>query len=104
MALTVTPTSGASPYTYKSVFDNKHRFASGLYRLEFRAVANVGSCSSDFSGAQNSPAIANAFMMTDSYTRTTDVAVGSCNNAQLSVVRISDGVIVSSLTASIDNV
>lgn len=76
----------------------------GYYRLEYRTLSNTGSCPTNVSASPTSPVIAEAFLLNDSFVRNTAVVVGTCNTAQLSVVRVSDDVVVSSLTASIDNV
>lgn len=104
MAFTVTPTSGAGPYTYTSEITNKEQFAAGFFRLEFASLTSTTSCPTDFAGGAVNQVASDALLNTDEYTRPTAIPAGSCNTAVLRVVRIADNVIIDYVLASINNI
>lgn len=104
MAFSVTPTSGAAPYTYEASFLYPHLITSGAYELRFQSLTATGSCPSDFSGVANNPGRAASLLMSGEYVLTTSIPAGVCSSARLSIQETSSGVVVSEMFVSINNV
>jgi hypothetical protein len=102
VAFSVTPTSGAGPFTYTSEIDNKEAFESGYYRLEFAGSTATGNCTSNPVGGSLVPDAALSLLNTDTWVRTAFVAPGTCNTAVLRIIRNNDDTIMDYLFAYID--
>lgn len=103
MAFTVTPTSGAAPYTFEATFFNKMRINTGRYTLFLRSTDMVGSCppmgNSTNLAAGASQLLANGILISNA-----NVSNGSCRTFTLSITDNVDSSVISSATISISNV
>lgn len=96
-------TSGVAPYTLTVQILNKSLIDNVVYRLEARALTQVGVCSTNtFPGTVSNP-ITNALMANNQYTNGTTVPSGSCYAVTVRVVRVADNSVVNFMTANISN-
>lgn len=100
----MTPTSGASPYTFNVTFEDADRFGAA-YAFEFAQVTNQGVCVIDITLGGNSPSIASTLLASGTYTLSTaEVPAGSCRTANARIRRLADNKIISGMSVTIDNV
>lgn len=102
MALQVTPTSGAGPYTLTLDLAHKSLVEGVRYKIEARLGTNVGACV--VPGGENNSSLAAQLLNIGSYTRNTDVPVGSCASYKIDIVDMKTSEIISTQSVSIDNV
>lgn len=104
MAYSVAPTSGSAPYVFTLELDQRWTILAGLYSLEYRSLRQTGSCPVDFSQLTNSPATAQILLDTGIYERSSAVVPGDCFGTQVILRNVATNEVISSATASVDNV
>lgn len=105
MAFSVTPTSGAGPYTLTAVIENNMNVNGVDYVATASSSDQVGSCPVE--GIQNalSPTSVNTLVQNGVVVSgAPTVASGSCRTYTLNITRVADGVVISSSSTSVDNV
>lgn len=102
MALSVTPTSGASPYTFTIEFYEKQLIDGVRYGLEARTVNAAGRC--EIPDSEPNVPIANALLADDSYIRNSDVNEGNCFTLKVDIVNLDTSEVVSTRSVNVDNV
>lgn len=102
MALSVTPTSGAGPYTFTIDLYDGQLIDGVRFGLEARTVNAAGRCEIP-DGANNVP-VANALLDTGIYVRSSEVSEGNCFTLKVDVVDLATSEVISTKTANIDNV
>lgn len=102
MALSVTPTSGVAPYLLSATFDNSVAFGHG-YELIVRKSGSMGTCNTDITTGPLDPTIAAALLSTGQYQITNTVAGGRCDVYKVYVRDIANNVIITPMTAQINN-
>lgn len=103
MALNVTPRDGAPGNLYTIEFENKSSLYTDLYDFEVRPRTAVGNCPAPTTTGQRSTAAENSFLATDTFTTSTDVALGSCSVLTALIRNVETGTIVSQQSVSVDN-
>lgn len=105
MAFDVTPTSGNAPYNFTASFLNKSAYDSGLFSVEFRQATEVGMCPVDALAGTNNAPIALELFNNEAYSYSTgNVPAGSCRTYSLLIRRLSDNVVESIMSVTVDNI
>lgn len=103
MSFTVTPSSGAAPYTFDNVIDNRNMLDDVNYSATATLMQSSGSCNApDVNGTVYSGLVPRLYTG-NSYTAGTSVPSGRCQVVGIFIIRLSDGVVVSEAYASISN-
>lgn len=99
------PTSGALPFTLTASFSDKPNFYLGRYGLFLYQSTTAGSCPGLVSTGSSLNEIAEALLNNGEYIVTAGgVPAGSCKTYSLVVKNLDNNSVVSSATASVDNV
>lgn len=102
MALSITPTSGAGPYTMTIDLVNKSLIDDVQYALEARLQDSVGSCV--VPGGPDVPVVSSALLNNGFYVRTPTVQAGNCVTYKVDIVDLATSAVISTQSVSIDNV
>lgn len=105
MAFTVTPTSGDAPYTLSAAIDNAFNVDGVNYVASVMYYNNTGSCSVSGTGTALNPTAVKTLVDSGSVVlNTSTIPDGNCRTLVLEITRMIDNVVISSSSASIDNV
>lgn len=104
MAFTVTPTSGASPYTFEAQFSNAINIDGIHFSLEFLRAQVSGACPTDANTYVPVAGAASALLATGTFVAVSSAPVGSCQGSRLIIRNMSTGAIVSQEEVFINNV
>ena len=101
MALTVTPTSGAAPYTLEIDLAHKNRIDGVEYELVARQQLGTGMCNVP----TNTPneVIRNALLTDGVYVRTNGVGNNQCLVFKVDIVYLPTDEIISTQSVTVDN-
>lgn len=102
MALDITPTSGAEPFTLTIDLLNKFLIDGDQYRLDVRVASSVGSCTVPASSPQ--PEISYVLLNQGYFIRTNSVPVGNCVVYKVDIVDVATSDIISTQSVQIDNI
>lgn len=104
MALTVTPTSGDAPYALSADVDAPLSVDGVHYRANLTTTEAIGSCPALGTGGSFTPSFVNSLVNGASLNYNATVVSGSCRTFTLRLYRVSDNVVVSTASATVDNV
>lgn len=103
MAFSVTPTSGAGPYTITAAFANKDSFNYSKYALTFSFSDGVGSCPS--AGVATVLVAGGVSLLENgSFVHPLDVASGSCRTYTVRIRDLETESLVQAMNATVNNV
>ena len=103
MAFSVTPTSGAQPYTFEADLENKAKIDNDRYVMTLRSTTTVGSCPAVGAGTNLQTGV-DELIANGVYVNTQSVPDGSCRTTTLQISDNFLGVVVSSKSVNISNV
>ena len=103
MAFSVSPTSGAGPYTVSADFLNAVEIDGIRYQLEFRQQLLSGSCFTDVATSQNNQVVVDSLLSTGSYILQTPVSAGACRTLSLIIRDVLKNVIIDYQNVYVDN-
>lgn len=103
MAFTVTPTSGAEPYTFNAQFSDAVNIDNVHFSLTIRSSQLVGSCPPIGNGTDRQSAV-NALLATGEYVDNEAVPAGSCRAYTAQIINKVTGDPISSETVTVSNV
>ena len=104
MAFTVTPTSGASPYTLSASFDTTKYIDGVNYVASLRTSASEGSCPSIGEESPLTPTQLEVLLTTGSVVTNVGVSPGFCRAFTLTISQVSDSIVVDTSTVFVDNI
>ena len=105
MAFAVTPTSGDAPYILTADFANSHNIDGVNYAIEVRTSMREGSCPFDSAGSLLSASIVDSLLADGTVNSGFDtVDSGSCRVFTLRLRRLSDNMVLSRESVSVDNI
>lgn len=101
MALNVTPTSGAEPYTLTIDLENKLSIDGITYDMAVRFSSTPGTC--PVPAGSPSQVVRAALLNQGYYVRDITVPVGSCGVYKVDIIDLATSDIISTESVSIDN-
>ena len=104
MAFSVTPTSGAAPYTLSAIVADSDKIDNVLYTATLRTSSNTGSCLPEGAATLLDSSVVASLLADGSVEYGSTVNPGSCRSITLRILRVSDNAVVSSSTVFVDNV
>lgn len=101
MAFSVTPTSGASPYTLTIDFANKDLIDGVRFGFQVRSATRSGAC--EVPDNPPSVPVGNTLFKNGIYVNDVDVPAGSCRVWKAEIVNLDTSEIISTQSVSVDN-
>lgn len=104
MAFTVSPTSGAAPYTLSATVSDFVNVNGVDYVASVEGSSGVGSCPAMGVGSPLDPALVESLISGNSVELVIGtIPTGSCRTYTLRITRVSDGVVIASSNVSVNN-
>lgn len=97
------PTSGEQPYTLSATFFGPSLIDGLNYELKLVFSTQTGSCPILGTAVELSQNALNTLLSSGSFTTINSVSVGGCRTYTLSILRVSDGAVIDSANAYVDN-
>ena len=100
----VVPTSGAQPYVYTAVFQDKQLIDGVNYRFEGRQINNIGSCSTNPYATTVNVGMTNAIMLNNTATYGATIPAGRCLSLFAMIINVKTGQAIQIERATVNNV